>query len=137
MSSEAERKDKALEEYGKVYAQAITAGITTAQPPAVVAYTFAENAETEAALIENATRELREAVEYREWEKIQAAENKAEVVEIMERGAKKSQSAHDKKISELRRELDQVKREKAQAEKDRAQAQRERDAARKAILGMS
>lgn len=125
--AEAGRKERAIAAYRETFAKAAAAGITTATPPAVVAYTFAENVADEADEIEQEERDLRYAIEYQAWARASNAAADAAAARIAELGAKKTQAEHDRTINTLRRELELEKRARIQAE-------RERDAARKAIV---
>ena len=77
--------------------------------------------------IENATREIRDAIEQREWDKARIAEEEADVAKHEERGRRKSQGQHDAKIEAQRREINALRLKLCEAE-------RERDAARRYII---
>ena len=122
------KRTAAEEEYAKTYAEAVAAGITPAKTPELVGWTFAETDAEVVAAIEDETREVRAAIDRRIENAARNKELDAEVAQHEERGRRKSQGQHDKKIAEQRREIEALRLKLSEAE-------RERDAARRYIIG--
>ena len=120
-------REAAETEYAKAYAEAVAAGIMPTTTPEETRWWFAETDAEVVAEIENATQEIRDAIEQREFYLAQIAEQDADVAKHEERGRRKSQGQHDAKIEAQRREINALRLKLAEAE-------RERDAARRYII---
>ena len=114
------KRTAAEEEYAKTYAEAVAAGITPAKTPELVGWTFAETDAEIVAEIEDATRKLRDAIERRIFNADLDKELDAEVAQHEERGQRKSQSQHDRKIKALREENKALRLKLSEAERDKA-----------------
>ena len=113
-------KEDAKTEYAKAYAEAVAAGITPKETPEEIGWLFADTDAEVVAEIEDATRELRDAIERRIFNATLNKELDAEVAQHEERGRRKSQGQHDKKIAELRREIKALRLKLSEAERDAA-----------------
>lgn len=120
-SEAVERRRKAMLHFEEAYKQATAAGVDLSMPPGSGAFTCAgKSAEEQATEIEEAARELEEATEKAIFDKARNDEEDAEVKRYYERGSRKTQGQHCRKIKALREENEALRLKLSEAERDKA-----------------